>query len=461
MESSETQLPETRAVEDKYDIIRKIGEGASAETFLAEDRETSERVVIKSLHVEKLDGWKFFELFEREANTLSGLNHAGVPNFIEWFASKSENDRPRFHIVQEYIEGKPLAEIINGGGMSEAEFDQLALGMLDILNYLHSRTPPVFHRDIKPSNIIIREMGAPVLIDFGSVTSGWRAEDERGSTVAGTHGYMPPEQYMGQVSTRSDLYGLGATLLHVVSGRAPSEFSFDDGRINVPQDLAVRRSTLEALNRLLEPAPRDRPQSAKEARKLFVSGSSSEIAVVPKDGQKASATDLMVVESAVVKLENPDGTHFVDLGKPLRDPNGEFKDVFQSLDTPFYTLSVGNEGVNRIAQNWSVPAQVLVWAVMVLLTFGIWPLTRLMGRSERARRAELFRTGIFRRATVVGISPHNQMSSRVTYEFELDGERVQTSCLVVSTDASHMVAGDVYGVLYEFGNPTNSTIVYR
>jgi serine/threonine protein kinase len=90
---------------------------------------------------------------------------------------------------------------------------------------LHARVPPVLHRDIKPANVILRPDGAPVLVDFGAVRTVFRAAAEGGSTVVGTFGYMPFEQYMGQASPASDLYALGATLLHVITGRGPAEFA--------------------------------------------------------------------------------------------------------------------------------------------------------------------------------------------------------------------------------------------
>lgn len=457
MESKHTeQLPDVRSVEDRYEVVRKLGEGASAETFLVRDTQDGGRLVaLKSLHVEKLDGWKYFELFEREAKTLAALRHAGVPEFIEWFASQSEQGRARFHIVQQYVEGRPLADIIDDGGMSAAEFDQLALGMLDILHYLHSRTPPVYHRDIKPSNIIVTEMGAPVLIDFGSVRTGWLEADERGSTVAGTHGYMPPEQYMGQVSARSDLYGLGATLLHVATGRTPSEFSFDDGRLTVPESLPLRPAIRRALSALLEPAPRDRPENATAARDLFIASDTTALA---HPGETGLAVPY--ARGDITVLRTADAPRFVNLGAPPRDPRGEFRDVYRSLCPPFTAIYTGAEGVNR-SLSIGPTAMLFLFVFLTLSTLGIWPLIKLIGRAERRRRATLFEHGTFTRATIVAVAAQNQFSSRVSFDFDAHGKRVRSSDLVVSADASHMVAGDVLGVLFDEQNAGNTTLVYR
>src|SRR5690606_29402670 len=257
-------------IRERYRLSHPLGEGTSAETWLAHDETEDRQVAIKLLRVEHLENWKYLELFEREAAVLASLEHHGVPvlyDFFEW----SDDDKTRLVLVQEFIDGSPLVDRIEGGvRLGEVETLQLTLGVLDVLDYLHSRNPPVYHRDIKPSNIILRAMGAPVLVDFGSVCDGWRPTDERGSTIVGTHGFMPPEQYLGQIAPSSDLYALGATLLYLVSGRHPRDFPFDSGRIEVPDDLPTTPAMKRLITALLEPAPRDRPASARVAREILV-----------------------------------------------------------------------------------------------------------------------------------------------------------------------------------------------
>ena len=138
--------------------------------------------------------------------------------------------------------------------------------MLGVLDHLHTRVPPILHRDIKPANLIIRPSGTPALVDFGAVRNVFRAPEDGGSTVVGTYGYMPYEQYMGQASPASDLFALGATFLHLVTGRAPPAFMSDAGRLEVPADLPCRAPLRAVLVRLLAHAPGDRFQSAREAR---------------------------------------------------------------------------------------------------------------------------------------------------------------------------------------------------
>ena len=97
--------------------------------------------------------------------------------------------------------------------LGQKEIREIATGLLGVLDYLHGRAPPVIHRDIKPSNVLLRPDGTPALIDFGGMRA-WQPAGAAGATVVGTFGYMAPEQAAGQATPASDLYALGATLLH-------------------------------------------------------------------------------------------------------------------------------------------------------------------------------------------------------------------------------------------------------
>jgi serine/threonine protein kinase len=109
-----------------------------------------------------------------------------------------------------------------------------------------------------------------VLVDFGAVRNVFQAPGESGSTVVGTYGYMPYEQYMGQASPASDLYALGATFLHLVTGRPPSDFMAEEGHLAVPASLPVGEPMRSVIARLLEPAPARRHPSARAAREALL-----------------------------------------------------------------------------------------------------------------------------------------------------------------------------------------------
>ena len=171
-------------------------------------------VVIKELSISNLENWKNKELFEREIAVLNSLNHKQIPNLIDNFELGDGSDKCHY-LVMEYIEGVNLEEEISKKRYTENEVLELIEELLNILDYLHSFSPPIVHRDIMPSNIICRKVDNKlVLIDFGAVTEALKVEG--GSTVVGTYGYMAPEQFMGQASVQSDYYSLGAIMIKLL-----------------------------------------------------------------------------------------------------------------------------------------------------------------------------------------------------------------------------------------------------
>jgi serine/threonine protein kinase len=168
-------------------------------------------------------------LFEREAQVLKQLNHPRIPQYRDYFAI---DDRMLwFGLVQDYIPGTSLKDLLSQGKrFSQEQVRQIAVEVLQILIYLHELNPPVLHRDIKPSNLILGDDGQVYLVDFGAVQD--RAAKEGATfTVVGTYGYAPMEQFGGRTVPASDLYALGTTLIHLLTGIAPADLPQDDLRI--------------------------------------------------------------------------------------------------------------------------------------------------------------------------------------------------------------------------------------
>jgi serine/threonine protein kinase len=215
-------------IQDRYKIQQQLGKKTGRYTLLAYDLQGQELVVIKSLIFSPGFVWDDLKLFEREAEMLKALSHPSIPHYLDFF----ELDLPPyqgFALVQNYIPAKSLQEQLNAGRtFSEADVKELAKALLLILSYLHGRQPPVIHRDIKPSNILLADrsgnrLGRVYLVDFGSVQT--LATRGGGSiTVVGTYGYMPPEAFGDRSVPASDLYALGATLIHLCTGIAPAQF---------------------------------------------------------------------------------------------------------------------------------------------------------------------------------------------------------------------------------------------
>jgi serine/threonine protein kinase len=250
---------------DRYQIDRFLGQGGIGITYAAKDLVTGKLVAIKTLSLHQLMNWKTLELFEREAKVLESLDHPAIPHYLDHFQIDLPNDR-RFYLVQELAQGNSLADWVKQGGrFSEADVKQMACQVLEILSYLHQLTPPVIHRDIKPQNIVRTPDGTLFLVDFGGVQAAYRNTQAWGSTVVGTFGYMPPEQFQGKAYFASDLYGLGATLLFLLTHRSPADLPQQRLKILFHDKIAVSEGFAEWLERMLEPAVEDRFQSAQVA----------------------------------------------------------------------------------------------------------------------------------------------------------------------------------------------------
>jgi serine/threonine protein kinase len=253
----------------RYQLDRPLGRGAFGHTLLARDVTSGKEVAVKLLDPRGAPDWKAFDLFEREAAVLRSLRHPAIPEVFE-LLREQEGEGSALFLVMEYVQGVSLGRMIEQGVTFDAEEAQhLFLEMLGVLEYLHGRAPPVLHRDIKPANIIVRPDGRPALVDFGSVRS-VLAPDDGGSTIVGTYGYMPFEQFMGQANPSSDLYALGATFLHLLTGRPPRDFVNQEGRIVVPAALPGDARLARVIARLLLPSLPDRFQSAVAVRAALV-----------------------------------------------------------------------------------------------------------------------------------------------------------------------------------------------
>jgi eukaryotic-like serine/threonine-protein kinase len=259
-------------VRSRYCITEILGEGGLGITYAAEDLETVDRVALKALSFRQVNEWKVLELFEREAKILAQLDHPAIAKYLDYFQIDHDRDRD-FYIVQELIEGKSLAqEIADGWHGSEADIKEIVEQVLHVLIYLHELKPPIIHRDIKPQNIILRPNGKIAIVDFGAVQDTYRNTQVGGSTVVGTYGYMPPEQFRGKAIPATDLYALGATVLFLLTGRSPADLPEVRFKINFRSSVNVSPNFANWLERMIEPAIEDRFSSAHEALK-FLSGS--------------------------------------------------------------------------------------------------------------------------------------------------------------------------------------------
>lgn len=263
----DTQCPRCAAtllLHGRYHLRRLLGGGGQGHTFSAFDEQSGGEVAIKELSLAYVRDWKSVDLFRRQAQVLGSLQHPSVPRLHEYF-EEERNGVTFFYLVQELIDGQSFAQELAGGRRyDEVEVVAIARAVLEVLGYLHGLVPPIIHRDLKPSNLMRRRNGRLVLIDFGLVRD--HARPEGGSTVAaGTPGYTPLEQYSGFATPATDLYALGATMVALLARAEPSSLMKPGQiRLDFSRHVQVSPALAEVMNKLLEPEPEARYQSARE-----------------------------------------------------------------------------------------------------------------------------------------------------------------------------------------------------
>ncbi|MFB2982592.1 serine/threonine protein kinase [Microseira sp. BLCC-F43] len=252
-------------IAQRYRIESILGQGGIGITYEAIDLQNNQPVALKALSVRRMADWKTLELFERESKILSQLNHPAIPHYLEYFQVDTNQDRG-FYLVQQLAPGKSLAAWVeNGWHPDEAEVKDIAIQVLEIVVYLQELTPPIIHRDIKPQNIIRQENGRIFLVDFGAVQDVYHHTITGGSTVVGTYGYMAPEQFRGQAVLSTDLYGLGTTLLFLLTQKSPADLPQRKLKINFRSHASVSNEFADWLEKTIEPIIEDRFPSANAA----------------------------------------------------------------------------------------------------------------------------------------------------------------------------------------------------
>jgi serine/threonine protein kinase len=249
-------------VAGRYRLERILGEGASGRVYLA--RDTKERGAVwavkeldyTALPIDETEEAR--QLFAREAELLKRLSHPSLPKVVDHFRIDD-----RDYLVMERVEGPTLEKILadRPEPLPEGKIWTIGLGLLETLDYLHRRNPPIIYRDLKPANVMVAMNGEVKLIDFGiaRVVMPQKAGD---TTAYGTPGYAPPEQYQGRTSPASDVYALGMTLLRAATLYDPPEFKFTHpAAIDLNSGLSLALG--ETLDRMISKDSEDRPGTAE------------------------------------------------------------------------------------------------------------------------------------------------------------------------------------------------------
>ena len=248
-------------VDGKYKILNKIGQGGMSVVYLAMNERANKQWAIKEV---RKDGVTNFEVVKQglvaEVDMLKKLNHPHLPSIIDVIDGEGS-----FLIVMDYIEGvslnKKLKEL---GSLSQDNVIEWGKQLCDVLGYLHSRTPPIIYREMKPANVMLRPDGEVMLIDFGTARE-FKSTSVADTTCLGTQGYAAPEQFggQGQTDARTDIYCLGATLYHLVTGHNPCEYPYEMYPIR-QWNPALSSGLEQIILKCTQKNPNDRYQSCAE-----------------------------------------------------------------------------------------------------------------------------------------------------------------------------------------------------
>lgn len=279
---------------DRYLLQELLGSGGMCDVYLATDRRLPQRWAVKKLSGQGRQTAS--GSLQAEARILSPLNHPYLPRTVDFLSHQGSE-----YLVMDYCPGETLAEVLKAGRLSLEEALLLADKLCDVLGYLHSRRPPVIFRDLKPENIILTEDGGLKLIDFG-IARLLRQTANKDTQALGTPGYAAPEQYgRGQSDARTDIYGLGATLHHALSGQHPSESPF-----TFPPLCSLCAELPLAVERVVDKAvslrPEDRYQEISELREALHQLRAPRERPTPPVA--SSSLRLLELEQQVVALES-------------------------------------------------------------------------------------------------------------------------------------------------------------
>ncbi len=242
----------------RYRILDKIGEGGFGLVYKASDKKNGRIVAIKQINLAALSMQEVIDAtdsYNREITLLPRLRHKSLPQLYEHFT-----DPDHWYIVMEHINGQTLEEMltkVRGGRLPVKKVLDIGIALCGVLAYLHNQQPAIIYRDVKPANIMITNKGDIYLIDFG-IARRYRAEQQRDTGLLGSPGYAAPEQYgKAQTTPRTDIYGLGATLQTLLTGKEPLEIA----TAGIPSDCNIPTELQRLITQMMNSDSTKRPYS--------------------------------------------------------------------------------------------------------------------------------------------------------------------------------------------------------
>jgi len=317
---------------NRYKIIRLVKSGGMGAVYCAEDRNLGKTCAIKELlsfpHSTEKERLYAIDKFQSEAKTLANLHHISLPRVYDYFTIGD-----RYYLTMDFIEGKDLLAVLKergNPGLPEKEVIKWSIEICDVLSYLHTRNPVILYRDLKPSNIMLRKTDEKViLIDFGIAKA--LQDDTNPKTAIGTMGYISPEQFRGLAEPASDIYSLGSTMSHLLTGIMPIPFTYEPVKKRVPE---LSDDIEHIMKKTLDIKPGNRFSSAEEMKKSLLAIIGEKIPSI--SSQSLSEVDLAIIQlnatspkarlEAIAKLSNVNDERIIlPLTDMLNDDNSTIR----------------------------------------------------------------------------------------------------------------------------------------
>jgi serine/threonine protein kinase len=261
----------TPSLKQRYQVITKVGQGGFAAVYQARDLQLRSALrAIKEMSTQQLDQGeiqKAITAFEQEAHLLAHLIHPNFPRIYDHF-----EEQQRWYLVLDYVDGQTLSQALSNSPQGKLPVEtviEYALQLCGALSYLHTQTPPIIFRDLKPANIMITPDHQIYLIDFG-IARFFKPGQAKDTIALGSVGYAPPEQFgRAQTTPQADIYSLGATLHHLLSGRDPSDEPFVFPPLDLGSHNAMTSGIADLITRMVAIKKEERPTSVQEIQRTL------------------------------------------------------------------------------------------------------------------------------------------------------------------------------------------------
>ena len=305
-------------LDGKYEIWKEVGSGGMSIVYLARDNRLNKQWAVKEI---KNDGSKstktLLKGLEREANILKNVDHPVLPRIVDII-----NQEGIIYVVMDFIEGTTIQDRLKKEGAQPQDLViEWGLQLASALDYLHNMNPPVIYRDMKPSNVMIKPEGGVKLIDFGTAKE-YIVENNADTTALGTRGYAAPEQFgdeygrgIYKTDARTDIYNLGATLYHIVTGKNPCEPPYEIRPIR-EWNPALSSGLEKIILKCTQPNPNDRYQNCSELMYALEHYTELDDAYKKKNKKKLAAfvaTTVLTVAAGITSLVGYSGIQRIKL----------------------------------------------------------------------------------------------------------------------------------------------------